>query len=307
MDKLREHDGSMCAHLRVKYNPIDNDNGTSSDRWTCNLCGHEFWPRQWLFPAPWQREAALRQQTPAVGEVEIRFDEVQELKERYLKKGYRTPELLTGRMTELLEIIHAKVGQPDTPPTPPDAPLSPAKCAQCGAPYSDKWIGTTCSVCDGEIVLRATPSASMHEDVRVAFEKWREIEWPYAPNKAAAVECAFEAGWLAAKQTPPTPREAGASCPTCGIEWEYHNDIKCSGDGHEYAMAHFYKGMFVGLAAGQTSGDALREALEHAFVFIEAAHDWMHTTKVRPLPEFLASTAVYKSAVQAALGKTSSE
>ena len=68
MDKLREHDGSMCAHLNVKYAPVDNGNGTMSDRWVCALCGHDFWPKQWLFPAPWQREAALRQQTPAVGE-----------------------------------------------------------------------------------------------------------------------------------------------------------------------------------------------------------------------------------------------
>ncbi len=52
------HDGSMCAHLNVKYDPIDNSDRTKSDRWTCTLCGHDFWPKQWLFPAPWQRAAS---------------------------------------------------------------------------------------------------------------------------------------------------------------------------------------------------------------------------------------------------------
>lgn len=60
--KEKRESRAMCAHLNVKYAPVDHGNGTASDRWTCVLCGHDFWPKQWLFPAPWQRaEAALAQ------------------------------------------------------------------------------------------------------------------------------------------------------------------------------------------------------------------------------------------------------
>jgi rubredoxin len=36
--------GAACAHLRVVWNPIDNQDGTNSSRWTCEMCGHKFWP-----------------------------------------------------------------------------------------------------------------------------------------------------------------------------------------------------------------------------------------------------------------------
>ena len=44
---------AMCAHLKVEYKPVEHDNGTNSDRWVCSLCGGDFWPQHWLFPAPW--------------------------------------------------------------------------------------------------------------------------------------------------------------------------------------------------------------------------------------------------------------
>lgn len=60
VDPLKEKRESraMCAHLNVKYAPVDHGNGTASDRWTCVLCGHDFWPKQWLFPAPWAAHSA---------------------------------------------------------------------------------------------------------------------------------------------------------------------------------------------------------------------------------------------------------
>jgi hypothetical protein len=68
------------------------------------------WNEAMCFAANAARKKALAAQTsPAAGEgreAQIRFDEVQELEERYLKKGYRTPEILTSRMTELLELMH---------------------------------------------------------------------------------------------------------------------------------------------------------------------------------------------------------
>ena len=59
---------AMCAHLKVEYKPVKHDNGTNSDRWVCSLCGGDFWPQHWLFPAPWQilRER-LAQPSPRAG------------------------------------------------------------------------------------------------------------------------------------------------------------------------------------------------------------------------------------------------
>jgi hypothetical protein len=59
--ELRE-DKAYCAHREVVYEPIDNGNGTMSDRWKCVLCGSDFWPQYWFFPAPWA--ALSRQATP---------------------------------------------------------------------------------------------------------------------------------------------------------------------------------------------------------------------------------------------------
>jgi len=36
--------GQFCAHLRVEYDPIANDNGTYLQRWRCVLCRREFVP-----------------------------------------------------------------------------------------------------------------------------------------------------------------------------------------------------------------------------------------------------------------------
>src|ERR1700749_2067971 len=47
---------AKCAHLNVNYQPLKNGDGTCSDRWLCWSCGHDFWPKHWLFPAPWMRE-----------------------------------------------------------------------------------------------------------------------------------------------------------------------------------------------------------------------------------------------------------
>jgi hypothetical protein len=33
-----------CAHLRVQYDPIKNEDGTLTPRWCCVLCRHEFVP-----------------------------------------------------------------------------------------------------------------------------------------------------------------------------------------------------------------------------------------------------------------------
>jgi hypothetical protein len=35
---------AACAHLRVAYKPIDNGDGSLSERWQCELCGHAFKP-----------------------------------------------------------------------------------------------------------------------------------------------------------------------------------------------------------------------------------------------------------------------
>ena len=51
---------AMCAHLNVKYNPSDVGSGRKRDRWTCAMCGADFWPRFWLFPAPWLSQEYIR-------------------------------------------------------------------------------------------------------------------------------------------------------------------------------------------------------------------------------------------------------
>jgi hypothetical protein len=33
---------AMCACLHVKYSPVDNGDGTVSERWQCELCGGVF-------------------------------------------------------------------------------------------------------------------------------------------------------------------------------------------------------------------------------------------------------------------------
>jgi hypothetical protein len=37
-----------CAHLHVEYDPVDNGDGTLSERWACRECKTEFVPK---FPA----------------------------------------------------------------------------------------------------------------------------------------------------------------------------------------------------------------------------------------------------------------
>jgi len=35
-------DKAVCSCMRVKYDPIKNDNGTMTERWKCSNCGREF-------------------------------------------------------------------------------------------------------------------------------------------------------------------------------------------------------------------------------------------------------------------------
>ena len=35
---------ACCSHLNIEYDPIDNNNGTMTSRWTCTLCKKSFVP-----------------------------------------------------------------------------------------------------------------------------------------------------------------------------------------------------------------------------------------------------------------------
>lgn len=53
-------DGQACACLRVVYHPIENDDGSATERWACVLCGTAFVKRV-------AAEFALREAALVVG------------------------------------------------------------------------------------------------------------------------------------------------------------------------------------------------------------------------------------------------
>lgn len=118
--KEKRESRAMCAHLSVKYAPVDHGNGTASDRWTCVLCGHDFWPKQWLFPAPWQRAVAREAHAPNLPFSEspnMNLSEVQTFQKLsvWLRENALPPykQILSALATKIEELERVERVRPD--------------------------------------------------------------------------------------------------------------------------------------------------------------------------------------------------